>query len=153
MPDLLKEGAEAPEFVLVDQANEDVTLEQFKGRKVLIYFYPKADTPGCIKQSCGLRDVANQIGDTKIIGISPDKPEALAKFDEKYSLGFTLLADPDHFTAEDYGAWGERSMYGRLSMGINRSAFLVNEEGVLEKVWYRISPDDTPTKLLKALGV
>ncbi len=153
MPDLLKEGVEAPAFTLLDQTGEEVSLSDFAGHKVLIYFYPKADTPGCTKQSCGLRDISSQIGDTKIVGISPDKPEAQAKFDAKYSLGFPLLADTDHFTAEDYGVWGERSMYGKTYMGINRSAFLVDEEGKLQKVWYRVSPDDTPRNLVKALGV
>ncbi len=153
MPDLLKEGVEAPAFTLLDQSGKEVSLSDFAGHKVLVYFYPKADTPGCTKQSCGLRDISSQIGDTEIVGISPDKPEAQAKFDAKYSLGFPLLADTDHFTAEDYGVWGERSMYGKTYMGINRSAFLVDEEGKLEKVWYRVSPDDTPSNLVKALRV
>lgn len=123
------------------------------GRKVLIYFYPKADTPGCTTQSCGLRDVAGQIGDTIIIGISPDKPSKLAKFDEKYSLGFTLLADEDHAVAESFGVWVEKSMYGRKYMGIQRSAFLIDENGLIERAWPKISPKDTPTELLKALGI
>lgn len=149
----LKEGDPAPEFDLQDQDGNDVTLEDHKGHKVLVYFYSKADTPGCTKQSCALREVSNKIGDTVILGISPDLPPALKKFDQKYSLGFTLLSDPDHLTADDYDVWRERSMYGKTYMGILRSAFLVDEKGLIEKAWYRVSPDDTPKVLLKALGV
>jgi thioredoxin-dependent peroxiredoxin len=148
----LKEGDDAPDFVLEDQNGNKLSLADQRGHKTLVYFYPKADTPGCTKQSCGLRDIAKKVGDTAILGISPDKPTAQKKFDEKYNLGFPLLADTDHLTADDYGVWGERSMYGKTYMGINRSAFLVDEDGRLEKVWYKISPDDTPKNLLKALG-
>jgi thioredoxin-dependent peroxiredoxin len=120
---------------------------------VLVYFYPKADTPGCTTQACGLRDVLGDIGDTAVLGISPDKPVKQKRFDEKYGLGFPLLSDEDHAVAEAYGAWGEKSMYGRKYMGIVRSAFLVDEDGNLAEAWPKISPKDTPTKLLKALGV
>lgn len=147
----LEPGEEAPEFTLEDQDGNKVSLSDQRGHKTLVYFYPKADTPGCTKQSCGLRDVATQVGDTSIIGISPDKPAAQKKFDQKYNLGFPLLSDPDHLTAEDYGAWGERSMYGKKYMGIIRSAFLVDEQGKVEQAWPRISPEDTPKNLLKAL--
>ncbi|MGH2685575.1 MAG: peroxiredoxin, partial [Actinomycetota bacterium] len=119
----------------------------------LIYFYPKADTPGCTTQACGLRDIAHQVGDTAIIGISPDKPGKQLKFDEKYSLGFPLLADEDHSVAEAYDAWGEKSMYGKKYMGIVRSAFLVDEKGKVAAAWPKISPKDTPTNLLKALDL
>jgi peroxiredoxin Q/BCP len=145
-------GARAPAFTLLDQHGNKVKLSDFAGRKVLVYFYPKADTPGCTTQSCGLRDIAGDIGDTAIVGISPDQPEKLAKFDEKYSLGFTLLSDPDHVVAEKYGVWGEKSMYGRKYMGIIRSAFLVDEKGKIEAAWPKVSPKDTPKNLLKALG-
>ncbi|MCB0971237.1 MAG: thioredoxin-dependent thiol peroxidase [Acidimicrobiales bacterium] len=148
----LSAGDRAPAFNLADQHGNKVRLSSFKGRKVLVYFYPKADTPGCTTQSCGLRDVADDIGDTVILGISPDQPDKLARFDEKYSLGFTLLSDPDHATAEKYGAWGEKSMYGKKYMGIVRSAFLVDEKGKLIEAWPKISPKDTPTKLVKALA-
>ena len=148
MPEL---GKPAPEFSLLDQDGEKTSLDSFRGRKVLVYFYPRADTPGCTQQSCGLRDVAGQIGDTAIVGISPDTPTKQKKFDEKYSLGFKLLADEDHAVAEAYGAWGERSMYGKKYMGIIRSAFLIDEQGKVEQAWPRISPKDTPTNLLKAL--
>jgi peroxiredoxin Q/BCP len=148
MPEI---GKPAPGFTLLNQDVEKTSLEDFRGRKVLVYFFPRADTPGCTTQSCGLRDVAGQIGDTAIIGISPDKPAAQKKFDTKYGLGFTLLADEDHAVAEAYGAWGEKSMYGKKYLGIIRSAFLIDEAGNVEEAWPKISPKDTPTSLLKAL--
>ena len=117
-----------------------------------MYFYPRADTPGCTTQACGLRDVLGEVGDTAIIGISPDKPAALAKFDAKYGLGFTLLSDVDHAVAEAFGVWQEKKMYGKVSMGVVRSAFLIGADGRLEQVWYKISPKDTPTKLLEAIA-
>jgi thioredoxin-dependent peroxiredoxin len=145
-------GDPAPAFELSDQDGNTVSLADFSGRKVLVYFYPKADTPGCTTQACGLRDVLGDIGDTAVLGISPDKPAKQKRFDDKYSLGFPLLADEDHAVAESYGAWGEKSMYGRTYMGIIRSAFLVDEKGELAEVWPKISPKDTPKNLLKALG-
>ena len=147
------EGSPAPSIVLSDQHGETVDVTGLRGRKVLVYFYPKADTPGCTTQSCGLRDVTDRIGDTVIIGISPDKPARLAKFDEKYSLGFTLLADVDHAVAESFGVWVEKSMYGKRYMGIQRSAFLIDADGTVERAWPKISPKDTSTELLKALGI
>ena len=151
MADAPSAGDRAPAFHLADQTGTKVRLSSFKGRKVLVYFYPKADTPGCTTQSCALRDIAGEIGDTVIIGISPDQPEKLAKFDEKYGLGFPLLADEEHAVAEKFGVWGEKKNYGRVYMGIIRSAFLIDEAGKLQEVWYKISPKDTPTKLVKAL--
>ncbi|HEY0399222.1 MAG TPA: thioredoxin-dependent thiol peroxidase [Acidimicrobiia bacterium] len=148
----LKAGDPAPDFTLSDQHGNTVRLSDYRGRKVVVYFYPRADTPGCTAQSCGLRDVADQIGDTVIIGISPDKPAAQKKFDTKYGLGFALLADEDHGVAEAYGAWGEKSMYGKKYMGIVRSAFLIDKAGNVEQAWPKISPKDTPTNLLKALA-
>ena len=145
-------GDRAPAFNLSDQQGNKIRLSSFKGRKVLVYFYPKADTPGCTTQACGLRDIAGDIGDTVVLGISPDAPTKLAKFDEKYGLGFALLSDPDHSAAEAYGSWGEKSMYGKKYMGIVRSAFLIDEEGRLEQVWPKISPKDTPKNLLAALA-
>jgi thioredoxin-dependent peroxiredoxin len=142
----------APAISLLDQHGETVTLKSFKGRKVLVYFYPKADTPGCTAQSCGLRDIASDIGDTVIIGISPDGPAKLAKFDTKYSLGFTLLSDAEHAVAEAYGVWQEKSMYGKKYMGIVRSAFLIDAKGKITEAWYKISPGDTPKNLLAALA-
>ena len=148
----LAAGDPAPAFALADQTGEEVRLSSFAGRKVLVYFYPKADTPGCTTQACGLRDIAEEIGDTAVVGISPDQPKKLAKFDEKYGLGFRLLSDPEHETAEAYGVWAEKSMYGKKYMGIVRSAFLVDEDGKLEQVWPKISPKDTPKNLLAALA-
>ena len=149
---MLKSGDQAPAFTLLDQDENEVALSKLKGHKVLVYFYPKADTPGCTTQACGLRDVAAQVGDTAIIGISPDKPDKQAKFDVKYGLGYPLLADTDHAVAEAYGVWKEKKNYGRTYMGIERSAFLVGADGKLEQVWYKISPKDTPLKLIAALG-
>jgi peroxiredoxin Q/BCP len=145
-------GDRAPAFNLADHTDTKVRLSSFKGRKVLVYFYPKADTPGCTTQACELRDISDDIGDTVILGISPDAPAKLAKFRDKHDLGFTLLSDPDHATAEAYGVWAEKSMYGKKYMGIVRSAFLVGVDGTIEHAWYKISPADTPKKLLEALG-
>jgi peroxiredoxin Q/BCP len=147
----LEAGNKAPSIGLEDQDGTTVRLSSFKGRKVLVYFYPKADTPGCTKQSCHLRDIAGDIGDTAILGISPDLPDKQKKFDDKYSLGFPLLSDPEHKVAEAYGVWGEKTNYGRKYMGIIRSAFLIDEKGKIENAWYKISPDNTPKYLLKAL--
>jgi thioredoxin-dependent peroxiredoxin len=149
---VLKEGDKAPTFALLDQAGQTVKLGDFKGRKVLVYFYPKADTPGCTTQACGLRDILGDIGDVAVIGISPDAPARQAKFDTKYGLGFPLLADEDHGVAEAYGVWGEKKNYGKTYMGIIRSAFLIDEKGKLEGVWYKISPANTPKNLLAALA-
>ena len=149
---MVSAGDPAPRFELSDQDGNTVSLADFAGRKVLVYFYPKADTPGCTTQACGLRDVLGDIGDTAVLGISPDKPPKQKRFDEKYSLGFPLLSDEDHRVAEAYGAWGEKSMYGRRYMGIIRSAFLVDEKGKIEQAWYKVSPKDTPKNLVKALS-
>ena len=148
----LQTGDKAPAFTLLDQRGEKVKLSDYKGRKVLVYFYPKADTPGCTQQSCNLRDVAGQIGDTAILGISPDKPAKQAKFDEKYSLGFPLLADEDHAVAEAFEVWGEKKNYGKTYMGIIRSAFLIDEKGKVAEAWYKVSPKATSENLLKSLA-
>jgi peroxiredoxin Q/BCP len=151
---MVKVGDKAPEITLLDQDGNEFSLAgslaEHKASH-LIYFYPKADTPGCTTQSCGLRDILGEIGDTQVIGISPDKPAKQKKFDEKYSLGFPLLADEEHSVAEAYGAWGEKSMYGRKYMGIIRSAFLIADDGTVAEAWPKISPKDTPKKLLAAL--
>ena len=148
---MLNRGDKAPAITLKDQSGRTVKLSDFKGRKVLVYFYPRADTPGCTTQACGLRDILGQIGDTAVVGISPDPPARQAKFDTKYGLGFPLLADEDHKVAEAYGVWREKTNYGSKYMGIERSAFLVDEKGKLAEVWYKVSPKDTPTNLLRAL--
>jgi len=151
---MLKPGDKAPDFTLLDQDGQPFTLSKsLKQRKVwhLIYFYPKADTPGCTAQSCGLRDVKGDVGDTAIIGISPDKPAKQRKFDDKYGLGFPLLADEDHAVAEAYDVWTEKSMYGRKYMGILRSAFLIDEKGKIAEAWYKVSPADTAKNLLASI--
>ena len=152
MSELLKPGDPAPSFNLPDQSGHEVALSGFRGRKVLVYFYPKADTPGCTAQACALRDVLGDVGSAAVIGISPDPPKRQAAFDAKYALGFPLLSDVSHTVAESYGVWVERSMYGRTYMGIQRSAFLVSEDGTLEKVWYKVAPAATAENLLKALA-
>ena len=148
----LKPGGKAPAFSLKDQDGKTFRLGDFKGRKVLVYFYPKADTPGCTTQACGLRDVSGDVGEAAIVGISPDPPSRQAKFDQKYGLGFPLLADEDHAVAEAYGVWGEKKNYGRTYMGIIRSAFLVDEKGKIAEAWYKVSPKDTATNLVKAVS-
>ena len=148
---MLKPGSKAPDIELLDQNGKTFSLAKQGKSKILVYFYPKADTPGCTAQSCGLRDIAGEIGRTRIVGISPDKPEKQKKFDDKYSLGFPLLADTENKVAKAYKVWKKKSMYGREYMGIERSAFLI-QDGVVLEAWYKVSPADTPKNLLKALG-
>jgi len=150
----LKTGDEAPGFALQDPAGKTVRLADFKGRKLLIYFYPKADTPGCTIQACAVRDAAAELKAAGIeaVGISPDSVDAQDRFDRKYGLGFPLLSDADHATAEAYGAWGEKSMYGKTAMGMMRSAFLVGDDGRLLGAWYRVKPADTVPRALEAAG-
>jgi peroxiredoxin Q/BCP len=151
----LEPGDKAPDFTLLDQNGEPFSLtKSLKAKKArhLLYFYPKADTPGCTTQACELRDAAPRIGETVVVGISPDKPARQKKFDDKYGLGFPLLADEDHAVAEAYGVWAEKSMYGKKYMGIVRSAFLVDEKGKVAEAWYKVSPKDTAANLLKALA-
>jgi len=148
-------GTKAPAFTLLDQNDSEVQLSELAGRKVLVYFYPRADTPGCTTQACGLRDIHDQVGDTAIIGISPDKPAALKKFDDKYGLGFTLLADPDHAVADAYGVWGEKSMYGKKYMGVQRSTFVIDPDGKVARVFPKVQPkthDDVVLAALEELG-
>lgn len=148
---MLKIGVKAPAISLLDQNGEKISLKDFAKSMVLVYFYPKADTPGCTMQSCLLRDIRKKIGKTVIIGISPDEPAKQLKFDKKYGLGFTLLADTEHKVAKSYKVWKKKSMYGREYMGIERSAFLIDEKGKILQAWYKVSPKDTPTNLLEAL--
>ena len=148
---MLKTGDKAPAIALLDQHGKKVSLKDFAKKKVLLYFYPKADTPGCTTQSCLLRDIRKSVGKTVIIGISPDEPATQLKFDEKYELGFTLLADTEKEVSKAYKVWKKKSMYGREYMGIERSAFLIDEKGKILYAWYKISPKDTPLFLLEAL--
>jgi peroxiredoxin Q/BCP len=149
---MLTAGRSAPDFSLTNQKDQPQELAALRGRTVLVYFYPRADTPGCTQQACGLRDIAGKVGDTVILGISPDKPAALARFATKYDLNFDLLSDPDHSVAEAYDVWKEKKNYGKTYMGIERSAFLIGADGKVRNAWYKISPKDTPTRLLEALG-
>ncbi len=151
----LEPGDKAPDFTLLDQHGQPFSLSKsLKERKLrhFVYFYPKADTPGCTTQACALRDARGELGDTVVIGISPDAPARQLRFDEKYGLGFPLLADEDHAVADAYGAWGEKSMYGKRYMGIIRSAVLVGPDGRVLAAWPKISPKATPGEVLKALG-
>ena len=149
---MLSAGHLAPAFDLPDQDGTRVALGDFQGRKVLVYFYPKADTPGCTTQAQELTKVLGDLGDTAVVGISPDPPRKLKRFRDTCEIGFPLLGDEDHAVSEAYDVWKEKSMYGKTYMGIVRSSFLVDEEGRLEGVWYKISPKDTPLRLLEALA-
>ncbi len=148
----LQPGDRAPAFHLADQGGLKHRLSEWKGRPVLVFFYPKALTPGCTTHACGLRDLAGDIGDAVIVGISPDPSPKLAAFDDKHGLGYPLLSDPEHKIAEKYGVWGQKKLYGKAYMGIIRSAFLVDEKGKIAAAFPKISPKDTPGKLLKALN-
>ena len=149
----LTSGDAAPEFALPDQHGQTVRLTDFGGGKLLIYFYPKADTPGCTRQACSLRDAREEFVDLglAVVGISPDQPAKQQKFDDKYNLSFPLLADPDHRVAEAYGAWGEKTLYGKKSLGIIRSSFLIDVAGKIVAAWYGIKPEDTVPKAQKVL--
>jgi peroxiredoxin Q/BCP len=149
----LKVGDKAPDFALTDQHGNKVKLKDRRGRKTVVYFYPKANTSGCTTQSCALRDAEPALRKLKadVLGISPDQPAAQLKFDEKYDLGFPLLSDADHAVAEAWGAWGEKSMYGKKFMGIVRSAFVVDEKGKIAAAFYKLSPKDTVPKVTEAL--
>jgi thioredoxin-dependent peroxiredoxin len=150
---MLAPGDKAPELNLQDQDGNVVTLKSLRGRRVCVYFYPKADTPGCTQQSCLLRDLVaeGRVGDVAVIGISPDQPTKQKKFEIKYDLGFPLLSDTEHAVAEAFFVWKEKSLYGKKYMGIERSAFLIDAKGKIERTWYKVSPKDTPVVLLAAL--
>jgi len=150
----LAAGDPAPPFALTDQHGETVRLEDFRGRKLLVYFYPKADTPGCTTQSCDVRDHRQEFVDlgVDVVGISPDEPGAQLAFDRKFSLGFPLLADTDHAVADAWGTWGEKKLYGKAYMGVVRSSFLVDEDGRIEQAWYKVSPSKTVPNAQRALA-
>ena len=149
----LEVGDKAPAFALKDQHGKLVRLSSFKGQRVVVYFYPKADTPGCTQQSCNLQEAFPQLKKLKagVLGISPDPVEKQLKLADKYGLKFPLLADTDHAVAEAWGVWGEKSLYGRKFMGIVRSAFVIAPTGKVAAVFYKVSPKDTVPKVTQAL--
>jgi len=153
MPKTLKEGDAAPAIHSVDERGEKFDLAKLKGKNVVLYFYPKADTPGCTRESCEFRDHSKKFAkaDTVIVGVSPDKSAAQSKFKDKFDLPFTLLADTDHQVAESYGAWVEKSMYGRKYMGIERSTFVIGKDGKLKKIFRKVKPDGHAEKVYEAL--
>ena len=148
---MLEEGMLAPEFTLTADDGSQVSLSDFRGKKLILYFYPKADTSGCTKQACALRDAYPEIDPqgAEVIGISPDPPTKLIKFREKYDLPFVLLSDPDHKVAEAYGAWGEKSMYGKKYEGILRSHFAIDEEGKITEGKLKVKPLTTAEMALR----
>ena len=149
----LEKGDSAPDFSLLDQEGKEVKLGDFKGRKLLVYFYPRANTPGCTKQSCSVSEALPRLGDLGIdaVGMSPDTPRKQKSFDEKYGLGFPLLSDEDHAVAEAFGAWGMKTSFGKKKEGIIRSSFLIDEEGRIIGAWYKVKPDDTVPKARDAV--
>ena len=138
---MLAEGTKAPLFTLDDQNGNNVSLSDFRGQKVVLYFYPKDNTPGCTKEACSIRDNMPDFSrlNVKILGVSRDSGESHRKFIEKQNLNFTLLSDPEHKVMEEYGAWGEKTLYGKKSMGVIRSTFVINEDGVIEKVYKKVN--------------
>jgi peroxiredoxin Q/BCP len=151
---VLQPGDKAPAFTLPDHNGDKVKLTDLKGQTVVVYFYPRADTPGCTTQACGVRDRGADYAaaGAKVIGISPDEVPAIDKFASKFDLDFTLLADADHKVAEKYGAWGEKSMYGRKYMGVTRSTFIVGPNGKIAKVFPKVQPKQHDKVVLKALA-
>jgi thioredoxin-dependent peroxiredoxin len=150
---MIKSGDEAPDFTLPDQEGNPVTLSELRGKSVVLYFYPKADTPGCTTQACGVRDHRSdyeQAG-AVVLGVSPDQVKAVSKFDQKYDLGFPLLADSDHAVAEAYGVWVEKSMYGRKYMGNERTTFVVSPDGTIKDVFHKVKPAEHDELVLGAL--
>ena len=147
-------GDLAPDFTLPDQDGEQVSLSSFRGKPVVLYFYPKADTPGCTTQACGVRDHRADYdhAGAVVLGVSPDPVKKVKAFDDKYGLAFPLLADADHSVAEAYGVWGEKSMYGRKYMGVERTTFVIGADGVIQEVFRRVKPAQHDELVLGALG-
>jgi peroxiredoxin Q/BCP len=150
----LRPGDDAPSFALLDQHGDTVRLEDFHGRRLLVYFYPEADTPGCTAQSCDVRDHRRDLAGIglDVVGVSPDPPDDQLAFDRKYGLGFPLLSDVDHDVAERWGTWVRKERGGRTWFGILRSSFLVGPDGRLERAWYGVKPKDTVPEALAALA-
>jgi peroxiredoxin Q/BCP len=153
MAKALKEGDTAPAIHVEDDQGETFDLAKLKGKQVVLYFYPKADTPGCTTEAKGFSEYAKKFGEAGavILGISPDKPAALAKFKEKYKLPFTLLSDLDHSVANSYGTWVEKSMYGRTYMGVERSTFLIGKDGKIKNIFRKVKPATHPGEVCQAL--
>jgi thioredoxin-dependent peroxiredoxin len=151
---VLSEGDKAPDFALPDQDGKTVKLKDLRGETVVLYFYPRADTPGCTTQACGVRDrrADYAAAGARVIGVSPDEVGAIDRFAGKYDLGFTLLADADHSVAERYGAWVEKSMYGRKYMGVARATFIIDPKGKIAKFFPKVQPKKHDDLVLKALG-
>ena len=150
---MVEEGSPAPEFTLTSDSGEQVKLSDFRGRPVVLYFYPKDDTPGCTVEACGFRDAysAFEKRGAVVLGVSPDDEASHVKFKEKYSLPFTLLADPAHVAADAYGVWCEKKSYGKTSMGIKRSTFVIAPDGTVAKAMYGVKPEGHPEQVLEAL--
>jgi thioredoxin-dependent peroxiredoxin len=150
---VIEEGKQAPDFELQTDAGETVKLSDFRGRPVVLYFYPKDDTPGCTTEACEFRDAYNVFRDrgAEVLGVSPDDVTSHVKFKTKYELPFTLLADPDHEVAEKYGVWGERSYAGKTYMGINRSTFVIDSDGNVARAMLGIKPAGHASDVLDAL--
>ena len=150
----LEPGDTAPDFALPDQEGNPVSLSGLRGKTVVLYFYPKADTPGCTTQACGVRDHRPdyESANAVVLGVSPDPVKKVAKFDQKYSLGFPLLADEDHAVAESYGVWVQKSMYGRTYMGNERSTFVIGPDGVIKDVLRKVQPGEHDALVLAALA-
>lgn len=150
---MIEEGAPAPDFELASDGGEPVRLSSLRGGPVVLYFYPADDTPGCTTQACGIRDVYGEFQErgAVVLGVSPDDESSHRKFKEKYALPFALLADPDHAVSEQYGVWVERRNYGRTSMGIKRSTFVIGADGTVERALYGVKPDGHAELVLGAL--
>ena len=150
---MVEEGKPAPDFELTSDSGETVKLSSLRGKPVVLYFYPKDDTPGCTTQACGIRDVYADFRDrgAVVLGVSPDDKASHVKFKQKYSLPFTLLADPEHAVAEEYGVWKERNRYGKKSMGIERSTFVIDADGNVAKAMRRVKPETHAADVLAAL--
>ena len=150
---MLAPGDTAPDFTLPDQHGNEVSLSGLRGRTVVLYFYPKADTPGCTTQACGVRDhgADYDAAGAVVLGVSPDPVKKVAKFDDKYGLGFPLLADEDHSVAEAYGVWVEKSMYGRKYIGNERTTFVIAPDGAIKEVFRKVKPAEHDELVLGAL--
>ena len=150
---MLTEGMKAPDFTLNDKDGKAVSLSDFLGKKVVLYFYPKDNTPGCTRQACAFAASYNEFKtkNIEVIGISKDSIASHVKFAEKYSLPFILLSDPDHAVIESYGVWQEKKLYGKLGLGIVRTTFIIDENGIIEKVMPKVKPDTNAAEILAAL--